>query len=112
MEGRAWQISTPGTSRRALSAEEVYVFSVTLCDNEVDRDFERFSIPALQGLAPLFLGKSGIFDHDRKASGQSALDSYEDFIISDYHRLLPSCKAFFAGFFQRRLSYLSSIKVR
>ncbi|MBQ7598869.1 MAG: hypothetical protein IJU56_09845 [Clostridia bacterium] len=59
-------------TRRALSAEEVYVFSVTLCDNEVDRDFERFSIPALQGLAPLFLGKSGIFDHDQKAGGQSA----------------------------------------
>ena len=59
-------------TRRTLTDEEVYVFSVTLCDNEVDRDFERFSIPALHGLANLFLGKSGIFDHNQKAGGQTA----------------------------------------
>ena len=59
-------------TRRTLTAEEVYVFSVTLCDNEVDRDFERFSVPALHALAPLFLGKSGIFDHNRSAEGQTA----------------------------------------
>ena len=29
-------------SRRELSVEEVYVFSLLLCDNEVDRDYERF----------------------------------------------------------------------
>ena len=59
-------------TRRALTAEEVYVFSVTLCDNEVDRDFERFSTDALHTLAKLFLGKSGIFDHNAKAGGQTA----------------------------------------
>ncbi len=59
-------------TRRALTGEEVYVFSVTLCDNEVDRDFERFSTPALHTLASLFLGKSGIFDHNQKAGGQTA----------------------------------------
>ena len=59
-------------TRRALTSEEVFVFSVTLCDNEVDRDFERFSVPALHALAALFLGKSGIFDHNQKAGGQTA----------------------------------------
>ena len=34
-----------------------------LCDNEIDRDWERFSPETLKGLAPLFVGKSGIFDH-------------------------------------------------
>ena len=29
-------------ARRELTAEEVYAFSVRLCDNEVDRDGERF----------------------------------------------------------------------
>ena len=33
-------------SRRKLKPEEVFVFSVVLCDNEVDRDNERFSIEA------------------------------------------------------------------
>ena len=29
-------------TRRPFSEEEIYTFSVVLCDNEVDRDFERF----------------------------------------------------------------------
>ncbi len=57
---------------RPLTAEEVFVFSVVLCDNEIDRDGERFSIPALEALAGLFLGKSGIFDHNPKAEHQTA----------------------------------------
>lgn len=32
-------------SRKELTAEEVYTFSVRLCDNEIDRDGERFSPP-------------------------------------------------------------------
>ena len=28
---------------RPLKKEEVFVFSVILCDNDIDRDFERFS---------------------------------------------------------------------
>ena len=59
-------------TRRALSPEEVYTFPVVLCDNEVDREGERFSIPALEGLAQLFVGKTGIFDHDPKGSNQTA----------------------------------------
>ena len=55
-----------------MTAEEVYTFSVVLCDNEVDRDFERFTIPALKELATLFLGKTGIFDHSAKTENQSA----------------------------------------
>ena len=51
-----------GFSRRELSESEVYVFPVVLCDNEVDRDFERFSNEALKELAKLFIGKTGIFD--------------------------------------------------
>ena len=47
-------------SRASLSAEEVYVFSLCLCDNEVDRDQERFPEKTLEQLAPLFVGKSGL----------------------------------------------------
>lgn len=59
-------------SRRELKGEEVYLFSVRLCDNEVDRDGERFSSETLEELAPMFVGKSGIFDHQWSARGQTA----------------------------------------
>jgi hypothetical protein len=55
-----------------VTAEEVYTFGVRLCDNEVDRDFERFDLAALEKLAKLFVGKSGIFDHQWSAKGQAA----------------------------------------
>jgi hypothetical protein len=38
-------------TRRELAPEEVYTFPVLLCDNEIDREGERFSIPALEKLA-------------------------------------------------------------
>lgn len=59
-------------ARKSLSGEEVYVFSLNLCDNEVDRDFECFSLSALTELAVLFEGKTGIFDHNAKSSLQTA----------------------------------------
>ncbi len=37
-------------TRRKLTEDEVYVFSVILCDNDIDRDCERFSDGALQSL--------------------------------------------------------------
>ena len=52
-----------GYTRRKFTAEELYVFSVVLCDNEIDRDFERFTDEALGKMAELFIGKTGIFDH-------------------------------------------------
>lgn len=59
-------------TRRELGEEELYLFSVCLCDNEVDRDGERFSTQTLEELAPMFVGKSGIFDHQWSARGQTA----------------------------------------
>ena len=29
-------------AKTELTAEQVYTFSVVLCDNEIDRDFEKF----------------------------------------------------------------------
>lgn len=57
---------------RELGAQEVYAFKVTLCDNQVDRDGERFSTATLHKLAELFIGKTGVFDHNPKASNQTA----------------------------------------
>ena len=55
-----------------LKAEEVFTFKAVLCDNEVDRSFERFSLKALQDLQKLFLGKTVIKDHNHSADNQVA----------------------------------------
>lgn len=59
-------------SHRPLSADEVYVFSIRLCDNEIDRDGERFPVDTLNELASMFIGMSGIFDHQWITSRQNA----------------------------------------
>lgn len=59
-------------TRREYKPEEVYAFSLILCDNEIDRDFERFSPAALEKLRELFLGKTCILDHERKSANQTA----------------------------------------
>lgn len=64
---------------RAVTADEVYAFSVVLCDNEIDRDFERFTPDSLKTLAKLFVGKPGIFDHSMKGKDQIAR-TYDCFV--------------------------------
>lgn len=61
-----------GYTRREMKEDEVYVFSVVLCDNEVDRDGERFTVESLRALEKLFVGKTGIFDHNPSARNQAA----------------------------------------
>ena len=59
-------------AKGSLTEEQVYVFSVRLCDDQVDRDFERFDTAALPELARLFVGKSGVVDHKWSAERQLA----------------------------------------
>ncbi len=59
-------------ARRELEAGEVYTFALRLCDNDIDRDFERFDDGTLDQLAPMFVGASGVFDHQWSARGQTA----------------------------------------
>ncbi|MCR4614799.1 MAG: hypothetical protein K5756_01430 [Clostridiales bacterium] len=57
-------------SRKELTAEEVYTFGILLCDNEIDRDLERFDEDSLEALSKLFLGRTGIFDHSMRSDNQ------------------------------------------
>lgn len=81
-------------ARKELKAEEVYTFAVRLCDNEVDREWERFPRETLEALAPLFVGKSGIFDHSWSAYGQAAR-IYKTQVVEEEGRLTqagdPAC---------------------
>lgn len=73
-------------AKSALKAEEVYTFAVRLCDNEIDREWERFPGETLEALAGLFVGKSGIFDHDWSAKGQVAR-IYKTEVVSEDGKL-------------------------
>ena len=59
-------------AKAQLTAEQVYVFSLRLCDDQVDRDHERFDTAALPALAKLFVGKTGIVDHRWSSENQIA----------------------------------------
>ena len=59
-------------AKAKLTEEQVYVFSVRLCDDQVDRDGERFDTAALPALAKLFIGKTGIVDHKWSTDSQVA----------------------------------------
>ncbi len=59
-------------TRSPLAADQVYTMKLQLCDNDVDRQFEKFSSGALRQLAALFEGKTVIFDHSWSAKNQTA----------------------------------------
>ncbi len=59
-------------SIRELKAEEVFLFRIAACDNQVDRDFECFSDAALEALSKLFVGRTVLSDHRWSSSGQMA----------------------------------------
>lgn len=59
-------------AKARLNGEQVYVFSLRLCDDQIDRDGEQFDTAALPGLAKLFVGKTGVVDHKWSAENQVA----------------------------------------
>lgn len=59
-------------TRRTHSLDEVYIFDLILCDNEIDRDGDCFSLPALAELQKRFIGVTGIFDHNPRSENQTA----------------------------------------
>ena len=57
---------------RELTPDEVYCFRLCICDNENDRDDERFSVKTLEELAGMFPGKPMLIDHQWSAEKQTA----------------------------------------
>lgn len=80
-------------TKKSLTPGEVYTFAVILCDNEVDRDFERFDIPALESLAKLFVGKTGIFDHSMSGRDQTSR-LYSAQMVTDSTRVTSTGEAY------------------
>lgn len=59
-------------TRRNLSLDEVYIFPISLCNNDVDRDIEKFTVESLNAIASLMVGKTIVLDHRWSAKNQSA----------------------------------------
>ena len=57
---------------KELKPEDVMCFSLVLCDNEVDRDMEKFPVKSLETLASMFNGKTGIKNHSWDTVNQIA----------------------------------------
>ena len=66
-----------------LKAEDVFTFKAVLCDNELDRQFERFTLKALQEFQKLFIGKTVIKDHTHRADNQVARIYATELVQSD-----------------------------
>ena len=85
-------------AKRELAAEEVYAFAVKLCDNEIDRDGERFPMGSLEELAGLFVGKSGVFDHDWSAKAQCARIYKTELVTGEEKNSLGEAYVYLKGY--------------
>ena len=75
-----------------LTAEDVFTFRVAACTDEVDRDFERFPVETLEKMAPMFVGRTMICDHNWSAGNQQArIYKAEVDELDGMHRLVVSC---------------------
>ncbi len=72
-------------TRKELKSEDVFTFSVILCDNEIDRDGERFDNLALKILKDMFVGITGIFDHNHSVKNQTAR-IFKTEVVTDSNR--------------------------
>ena len=55
-----------------LTEDQVFVFRCEACNDQIDRDYERFTPAALTILAKLFVGRPVICDHRWDAANQQA----------------------------------------
>lgn len=79
-------------SIKTLSADDVYTFKLAMCDNEVDRDNERFSNESLAELAKMYIGKTVISDHNWKSANQVArIYAAKVTGEGDYKQLVANC---------------------
>lgn len=72
-----------------LEPENIFSFKVTMCANEVDRDYEVFPIKTLEKLSELFIGKTVVKDHVHKSDNQIAR-IYQTYLKEDVTSITPT----------------------
>ena len=79
---------------RELGADEVFTFRLAACDNQVDRDYERFTEATLEEMAEKFVGCPVLRDHEWSANAQTArvyAGAVEDGLGEGVRRLVLRC---------------------
>lgn len=77
-----------------MEADKVFIFKVAACDNEIDdRNFEPFNLRALKDLKRLYVGKTVIKDHSRRADNQIAR-VYDAELVSDSEKVTGAGEVF------------------
>lgn len=69
-------------AKKNLAADDIYVVTVNIADNNLDRDYEKFSIGALEQLAAMYIGKP--LKYEGKIIGRifnTYLEKQEDYIV-------------------------------
>lgn len=82
-------------SKKELIEDDVYVYPLIICDNNIDRDKEYFSIQDLEKLKSLFLGKTMIVDHNWKAGGQHSRIYKTELIATQTVSTNPDAEAYY-----------------
>lgn len=59
-------------STKNLTEKDIYAFRLVACDNQIDRDFERFDDTSLEQMAEMYVGKTVLKDHNLITDNQSA----------------------------------------
>lgn len=84
---------------KELKEEDLFVFKVAMCDNDIDRDYEVFPLETLEKLANLYIGKTVIGNHLAKYENQVARIYSTEVLPGDgitkadeaYHMLIAKC---------------------
>lgn len=66
-----------------VTENDVYIFDVVLCDNDVDRDGECLSDNSLDTLQQLFIGSTGMFEQNIKGSSQTLRITSTRVVVDD-----------------------------
>lgn len=83
-----------------LKEEDVFIFKIAMCDNEIDRHFDVFTLQALNDLKNMYVGKTVIKDHSHISDNQVAriydtdlVQHYEKFTQNNeiYTQLVARC---------------------
>ena len=66
-----------------VTENDVYIFDVVLCDNDIDRDGECLSDNSLDTLQQLFIGSTGMFEQNIKGSSQTLRITSTRVVVDD-----------------------------
>jgi hypothetical protein len=77
-------------AKRELRADEVYVASMYLANDQVDRTFERFPISYLEQFAETIVGRSLLIGHDHRSAPEGLFFKAEVTKEGDVTHLRPS----------------------